>query len=138
MISFSSSSVVKFNGVAASKKLAGSTFLTAIVPTGASSGFVTVTTSSTTLTSRQKFTVHNSWGAGKATPTAVAGAASGFINNKIYVVSGMKAQGTAPAANTQIYNPATNTWTTGAPIPTPVLAPASAVVYCTYVDYPAG
>ena len=53
---FSSSSVVKFNGVAASKKLAGSTFLTAIVPAGASSGFVTVTTSSTTLTSRQKFT----------------------------------------------------------------------------------
>ena len=125
---FSSSSVVKFNGVAASKKLTGSTFLTAIVPAGASSGFVTVTTGSTTLTSRQKFIVHNSWGAGKAIPTPVAATASGFINNKVYVVSGIKAQGTAPVSNTQIYNPATNSWTSGAAIPTPVMAPASAVV----------
>lgn len=125
---FSSPSVVKFNGVAARKvTLTGTTFLTATVPAGASSGFVTITTGATTLTSRYTFTVLNSWGSGKAIPTAVAGAASGFIG-KIYVVSGITAQGGAPVSNTQIFNPATNTWTTGAAIPTPVFAAASAVV----------
>ncbi len=126
---FTSSSVVKFNGVAATKvTLSGTTFLTATVPAGATDGFVTVTTGATTLTSRQKFTVHNSWAAGKAIPTAVAGAASGFIGGKIFVVSGIAAQGGAPVSNTQVYNPTTNTWTAGAAIPTPVFAPASAVV----------
>lgn len=126
---FSSSSVVKFNGVAATKvTLTGTTFLTATVPTGATDGNVTVTTGTTTLTSRQKFTVHNSWSSGKATPTAVAGAASGFISGRIVVAGGFAAQGGAPVSNTQVYNPTTNTWTAGAAVPTPVFAPASAVV----------
>ena len=126
---FSSSSVVKFNGVAATKvTLTGTTFLTATVPAGASNGFVTITTGATTLTSRQTFIVHNAWGSGKAIPTAVAGAASGFVNGKVYVISGITAQSGAPVSNTQIYNPTTNTWTTGTTIPTPVFAAASAVV----------
>src|SRR5579864_823691 len=126
---FTSSSVVKFNGVAATTVTrTGSTYLTATVPAGASSGFITVTTGTTTLSSRRTFVVHNSWGSGKAIPTAVAGAASGFIGTKIYVVSGFTTQGAAPVSNTQIYTPTTNTWTTGAAIPTPVAGSASAVV----------
>jgi uncharacterized repeat protein (TIGR03803 family) len=126
---FSSSSVVKFNGVAATKvTLTGTTFLTATVPAGASDGFVTVTTGTTTLTSRQMFTVHNSWASGKAMPTAVAGAASASIGGKVYVVGGFRTQGAAPVNNNQIYNPTTKVWTTGAAIPTPVYAAASATV----------
>ncbi len=55
---FSSSSVVKFGGVAsASVTLSGTTYLTAKVPAGALTGTVTVTTGSTTLTSPQTFKV---------------------------------------------------------------------------------
>jgi uncharacterized repeat protein (TIGR03803 family) len=55
---FSSSSVVKFNGVASlSVTLSGTTYLTAKVPVGAKTGAVTVTTGSTTLTSPQTFKV---------------------------------------------------------------------------------
>jgi uncharacterized repeat protein (TIGR03803 family) len=126
---FSSSSVVKFNGVAATTiTVTGTTFITATVPAGATDGSVTVTTGSTTLTSRTKFTVHNSWSAGTALPTAVAGAASGFAGGKVYVVGGFSAQGGAPVSNNQAYNPTTNAWTTAAAIPTPVYGAASAVL----------
>lgn len=55
---FSSSSVVKFAGVAStSVTRSGSTYLTAVVPVGAKTGAVTVTTGSTTLTSPQTFKV---------------------------------------------------------------------------------
>jgi uncharacterized repeat protein (TIGR03803 family) len=55
---FSSSSVVKFGGVAStSVTLSGTTYLTAKVPVGAITGAVTVTTGSTTLTSPQTFKV---------------------------------------------------------------------------------
>jgi len=55
---FSSSSVVKFDGVkATSVKNIGTTFLSATVPTGALTGSVTVTTGSTTLTSNKTFRV---------------------------------------------------------------------------------
>jgi uncharacterized repeat protein (TIGR03803 family) len=55
---FSSASVVKFGGVAsASVMRSGSTYLTAVVPVGAKTGAVTVTTGSTTLTSPQTFKV---------------------------------------------------------------------------------
>ncbi len=60
---FGASSVVKFNGVAATAVTrTGTTYLTATVPAGASNGFVTVTTGTSTLTSTVKFTVHDSWG----------------------------------------------------------------------------
>jgi len=126
---FSSSSVVKFNGLAATKVTpTGTTFLTATVPAGATDGKVTVTTGTATLTSNKTFIVHNTWSAGKAIPTAVFGAASGFIGGKIYVASGSTTQSGAPVSNNQVYNPSSNAWTTAAAIPTPVLAPASAVV----------
>jgi uncharacterized repeat protein (TIGR03803 family) len=55
---FSSSSVVKFDGVASTTvTLSGTTYLTAVVPVGAKTGAVTVTTGSTTLTSPQTFKV---------------------------------------------------------------------------------
>jgi uncharacterized repeat protein (TIGR03803 family) len=55
---FSSSSVVKFGSVAATTKtLTGTTYITAVVPAGAHTGPVTVTTGATTLTSPQTFKV---------------------------------------------------------------------------------
>jgi uncharacterized repeat protein (TIGR03803 family) len=124
---FSSASVVKFNGVKATTVTrTGATFLLATVPTGASDGKVTVTTSSTTLSSAQTFTVHNSWGSGAVLPTALQGSATGVIGGKVYVVGG--ATNSAVVAINQIYNPATNKWTTGASMPTARFAAAGAVV----------
>ncbi|MBZ5614164.1 MAG: IPT/TIG domain-containing protein [Acidobacteriia bacterium] len=55
---FSSASVVKFGGVAAtSVTRSGTAYLTAVVPTGAHTGAVTVTTGTTTLTSPQTYKV---------------------------------------------------------------------------------
>jgi uncharacterized repeat protein (TIGR03803 family) len=55
---FTSSSVVKFDGLAAATPtLEGTTFLTATVPAGARTGNVTVTTGATTLTSNTAFNV---------------------------------------------------------------------------------
>jgi uncharacterized repeat protein (TIGR03803 family) len=55
---FKSASVVKFGGVAATKVTrSGATYLTAVVPVGAHTGAVTVTTGTTTLTSPQTFKV---------------------------------------------------------------------------------
>jgi len=55
---------------------------------GALTGKVTVTTGSTTLTSSQIFTVHDSWTSGAVMPTAVFGAATGAVGTKVYVVGG--------------------------------------------------
>ena len=124
---FSSSSVVKFNGVPATTvTLTGTMFLLATVPAGATDGYVTVTTGTTTLKSLRKFTVHNSWSAGKVMPTAVQFPATGTIGAKIYVVGGVTSSALTGA--NQVYAPAGNTWTTAASIPTPVYASASAVV----------
>jgi uncharacterized repeat protein (TIGR03803 family) len=61
---FSTSSVVKFGGVQATKfSLTGSTYISVVVPTGALTGSVTVETGATTLTSLQTF---------KVTPTITA------------------------------------------------------------------
>jgi uncharacterized repeat protein (TIGR03803 family) len=55
---FSSSSVVEFGGVAATKiALTGSTYISATVPAGALTGVVTVTTGATTLTGSKTFSV---------------------------------------------------------------------------------
>lgn len=55
---FTSASVVKFGGVAAtSVTRSGTTYLTAVVPAGAHTGTVTVTTGTTTLTSPQTYKV---------------------------------------------------------------------------------
>lgn len=54
---FTSTTTVSFNGVAATPTIVSGTHLVTRVPTGATTGFVTVTTSSGTLTSNQPFTV---------------------------------------------------------------------------------
>src|SRR5208282_5326286 len=126
---FDSTSVVKFGGVAATSiTLAGSTYIVATVPAGAVDGYVTVTTGSTTLTSTQQFTVHNSWSVGKAMPTARFGAFTGAIGANIYVVGGAINSGYQVTNVNEIYNTKTNTWKTGAPDPTSRELGASAVV----------
>ncbi len=125
---FSSSSVVKFNGVQATTvTLTGTTYLTATVPPGATDGFVTVTTGTTTLPSSKKFTVHDSWSSGAAIPTPISfPAGTGAIGTKIYVVGGATASGNI-AAN-QVYNTATNAWNTAAALPTALAGGSAAVV----------
>lgn len=54
---FTSSSSVSFNGIAATAKVISSTYLTAVVPSGATTGYVTVTTSPGTLKSAKRFIV---------------------------------------------------------------------------------
>jgi hypothetical protein len=54
---FTSTTTVSFNGVAASATVQSGTSLTATVPAGAATGFITVTTSSGTLTSNKQFVV---------------------------------------------------------------------------------
>src|ERR1035437_4553398 len=126
---FDSASVVKFGGVAATSiTLTGSTYIVATVPAGAVDGYVTVTTGSTTLTSTQTFTVHNSWSIGKVMPTARFGAFTGAIGANIYVVGGATNSGYQVTNVNEIYNTQTNTWKTGAPLPTARELGASAVV----------
>ncbi len=116
---FTSSSLVKFNGVRATTVTrTGTTFLLATVPSGASDGKVTVTTGSTILTSLQTFIVHNSWRSGAAMPTARMGAAAGAIGSDLYVVGGVTASGSLLGIN-EIYNTQKNTWTTAASDPNP-------------------
>jgi uncharacterized repeat protein (TIGR03803 family) len=125
---FSSSSVVKFNGAQATTvTLSGTTFITATVPAGATSGLVTVTTGSTTLTSTVKFTVHDSWSSGAAIPTPVNyPAGTGTIGSTIYMVGGATASGNI--ATNQTYNVTTNTWGTAAALPAALAGGSSAVV----------
>jgi uncharacterized repeat protein (TIGR03803 family) len=55
---FTGTTAVSFNGTAASFIVKSSTYLTAVVPTGATTGFVTVTTPKGKLTSNKKFRVN--------------------------------------------------------------------------------
>jgi uncharacterized repeat protein (TIGR03803 family) len=125
---FSNASVVKFNGViATSITLTGTAYIQAKVPTGASSGLVTVTTGATTLKSLRKFIVHDSWASGKSIPTPLnypAGTAA--IGSKIYVVGGGTASGNI--ATNQIYNATSDSWSTGAPLPAATAGGSAAVV----------
>jgi uncharacterized repeat protein (TIGR03803 family) len=54
---FTSSTTVFFNGTAASRTVVSGTYLTATIPSGATTGFVTVTTSGGTLKSNKKFRI---------------------------------------------------------------------------------
>jgi uncharacterized repeat protein (TIGR03803 family) len=111
---FDSASVVKFNGVAATKiVLTGTTYITATVPAGASNGYVTVTTGTTTVTSKQAFTVHNSWASGAAMSTAAVVSCAAVLGGQVYVVGGFNG---SPLTNNQIYNPTTNKWSAGTPL----------------------
>lgn len=125
---FSASSVVKFNGATATTVTrTGTTFLLATVPAGATNGKVTVTTGATTLTSSQKFIVHNSWSSGAAMPTAVYQPATAVLENEIYMVGGGPTSSTY-TADVQIYNPTANTWSTGTAFPTALSGAAAATV----------
>jgi uncharacterized repeat protein (TIGR03803 family) len=124
---FSSSSVVKFNGVTATTvTLTEPGLLTATVPVGATDGYVTVTTGATTLTSTQKYTVHNSWSTGAPVPVPVVNPAAAVLGNEIYLVGGYDSSGSL--ADVQIYNPTANTWSTGPSLPTATDTGAAAVV----------
>ena len=125
---FNNTSVVKFNGVAATSiTLTGTTYIQATIPAGASSGFVTVTSGTTTLKSLRKFIVHNSWGSGKSIPTPINyPAGTGAIGSKIYVVGGGTANGNI--ATNQVYNTASNTWSTAAALPAATAGGSAAVV----------
>jgi hypothetical protein len=55
---FIGTKAVSFNGTAAAKfTVVSNTYMTAVVPTGATTGLVTVTTPKATLQSNKKFTV---------------------------------------------------------------------------------
>jgi uncharacterized repeat protein (TIGR03803 family) len=125
---FSSASVVKFNGVTATSfTLTGTTYIQAKIPTGASSGLVTVTTGAATLKSLRKFTVHNTWASGKSIPTPVNyPAGTGAIGSKIYVVGGGTASGNI--ATNQVYNITNNTWSAAAPLPAATAGGSAGVV----------
>jgi len=71
---------------------------------------------------------HNTWSSGAAIPTPVYGpAGTAVLKNEIYVVGGGNAAGSI-IAETQIYNPATSTWTTGTPLPVATWDGVAAVV----------
>jgi hypothetical protein len=55
---FTGTTSVSFNGTAATFKVISSTYLTAVVPKGATTGFVMVTTPKRKLTSNKKFRVN--------------------------------------------------------------------------------
>jgi hypothetical protein len=56
---FTADSIVSFNGVPATVTDVNPTYLRAIVPGGATSGWITVTTTKGTLKSNKKFIVHS-------------------------------------------------------------------------------
>ena len=62
---------------------------------------------------------HNTWTSGAPMPVATSTQAIGVIKGKIYVVAGTTCQSCqgGDLANTQIYAPATDTWSVGAPLP---------------------
>lgn len=64
----------------------------------------------------------DSWTTAAPIPIPVYAYASAVVDNKIYVMSGMpNSNGIQQPVNaTQIYDPATDNWTFGAPIPSPV------------------
>ncbi len=71
------------------------------------------------------------WTTKAAIPEAVAHSANAVIDKKIYVISGThygnEPQNYAPINLTQIYDPATDSWSPGAPIPVSIASPAAAV-----------
>jgi N-acetylneuraminic acid mutarotase len=74
---------------------------------------------------------HNTWTSGAAMPTGVSDGAAAVLKNEIYVIGGNDASGGASSgivADTQIYNPATNDWSSGASYPTAIEDASAAVV----------
>jgi len=103
---FTTSSVVKFGGVAATKvKLTGTTYLSATVPADALTGAVTVTTGATELTARQTFkvlptitTIPTSGAVG--TPVAITG--TGLTQTTKVTFGGVAATAVTVNSDTQV------------------------------------
>jgi N-acetylneuraminic acid mutarotase len=75
---------------------------------------------------------HNTWTSGAPMPTAVMFPMVAVLGGQIYVVGGATGGTvgtvTGIVADTQVFDPATNAWSTGVPLPTPLCAGAAAVV----------
>jgi N-acetylneuraminic acid mutarotase len=73
---------------------------------------------------------HNTWSSGAPIPTPLADTMTAVLNGKIYVAGGYMGpccDGTV-VADVQIYDPVTNTWSAGVPLPTPRWSGAAAAV----------
>jgi N-acetylneuraminic acid mutarotase len=70
----------------------------------------------------------NQWRRLADAPIARGGATAKAIGGKIYVAGGAPTEDAPSIAELDIYDPATNTWTTGAPLPTPREHVASCVI----------
>ena len=71
----------------------------------------------------------DSWSTKAAIPEPVAHSANAVVDDKIYVISGThygnEPQFYVPINLTQIYDPATDSWSSGAPIPNAIASPAA-------------
>ena len=76
--------------------------------------------------------VTNSWETKASMPTPRADLTASVVNDKIYLIGGKKYSNTNPyfieTNVNEIYDPANNSWTTGASIPTPVYGYGSTVL----------
>jgi N-acetylneuraminic acid mutarotase len=73
----------------------------------------------------------DTWENRTALPITIYGYQANVVNDKIYVISGGKPAGlsiTDPSEATYVYDPTTDSWSTMAPIPTPVDGYASAIL----------
>ena len=74
----------------------------------------------------------NSWEMKTSMPTPRSELTACVLNDKIYLIGGKKYSNISPYYNetslTEIYDPATNSWSTGSSLPNPVYGYASAVV----------
>lgn len=74
---------------------------------------------------------HNIWTSGAPLPIPVWCPIVATLNGQVYVIGGTNANGTE-IADTQIYDPVTNTWSVGTPLPVPNCAvwPHPSTVSC--------
>ncbi len=74
----------------------------------------------------------DTWETKSSMPTARSDLSASIVNDKIFLISGKKYSSMNPyyadTAVTEVYDPATDTWTTAASIPTPVQGYGSATV----------
>ena len=77
--------------------------------------------------------VLDSWSTKAAIPEPVAHSANAVVDDKIYVISGThygnEPQFYVPINLTQIYDPASDRWSSGAPIPNAIASPAAVATY---------
>jgi N-acetylneuraminic acid mutarotase len=116
---FTNVSAIRFNGITATETyLASPTLLYATVPAGATTGRIQVVAQDGSASSAASFSVaaiSSRWTS--RTRAAVARIGHGTIatNGRIYVFGGMNSTGVLNSL--EIYNPSTNTWSSGAPMP---------------------